>query len=301
MGKTCEICGKPSGFFPLCTKCNKLKDDGKVVKCETCNKWHYLDKPCDCKPISKESTIVDKKEKKCIVCGKNAPNGPLCIDCFKEKERVKGDFVQNRAKLEITEHYYNQKNALYKVKNEEYIDNGILRLIAISEELSVFHNDNSLKERVSSDIKKLQEIKSQSENEQLKSDLPFVKKSFDDEDYRKQWTAEHQCDDGHYVRSISEKTIDDWLYNNGYVHAYEKSVFMESDPNAIVLSDFYLPSGNVYIEFWGLNDDQKYLERKEKKIKMYTDNHLQLISLEEKDVKRLNDIMQRKIYEFTKK
>jgi len=103
------------------------------------------------------------------------------------------------------------------------------------------------------------------------------------------------------VRSYSELLIDNWLYNNGYVHAYEKSVFMMTEPDAVVLSDFYLPDGDVYIEFWGLNDDQRYLTRKEKKIQMYNDNKLKLISLEETDVKRLNDIMPRKLFEYIKK
>ena len=76
---------------------------------------------------------------------------------------------------------------------------------------------------------------------------------------------------------------------------------MESDPEAVVLSDFYIPDGNVYIEFWGLNDDQRYLERKKKKQKMYSDNHLNLIDLEESDVKRLNDILPRKLFEYIKK
>lgn len=28
--KTCEICGNPNGFYPLCKECNKLKDEGKI-------------------------------------------------------------------------------------------------------------------------------------------------------------------------------------------------------------------------------------------------------------------------------
>lgn len=76
---------------------------------------------------------------------------------------------------------------------------------------------------------------------------------------------------------------------------------MESDPDAVVLSDFYIPEGNVYIEFWGLNDDQNYLERKEKKIQLYKENNLNMISLEENDIKRLNDLLPRKLHAFLKK
>ena len=45
----CKICGKPSGFFPLCKDCNLLKEQGKIVKCDKCNEWYYSDKKCKCK------------------------------------------------------------------------------------------------------------------------------------------------------------------------------------------------------------------------------------------------------------
>ena len=41
----CQICGEKSGFYPLCSKCNKLKDQGKVTKCEDCGIWKEGDKP----------------------------------------------------------------------------------------------------------------------------------------------------------------------------------------------------------------------------------------------------------------
>jgi hypothetical protein len=126
------------------------------------------------------------------------------------------------------------------------------------------------------------------------------KENTDNTDPRKKWEACHQCDDGHYVRSYSEVLIDNWLYHNGHVHAYEKSVFMPNNPDENMLSDFYLPKGNVYIEFWGLNNNDRYAERKEYKIELYKNNNLNLINLEEEDIKRLNDKMPRLIHEFTK-
>ena len=48
MGKTCAICGKPSGMYPLCREHLKMKAEGKVVKCEDCGVWHLIDEPCDC-------------------------------------------------------------------------------------------------------------------------------------------------------------------------------------------------------------------------------------------------------------
>jgi len=44
---------------------------------------------------------------------------------------------------------------------------------------------------------------------------------FDKEDIRKMWPAEHHCDDGHYVRSMGELLIDNWLYHHKYVSHFE--------------------------------------------------------------------------------
>lgn len=126
------------------------------------------------------------------------------------------------------------------------------------------------------------------------------KYNFNNTDYRKKWSKDYQCADGHYVRSLSEQSIDNWLYNNGYQHSYEKAVYMETSPEAVVLSDFYLPKENIYIEFWGIENDEKYEKRKQDKIKLYDENNLNRIDLTKEDIKRLDDIMPRLINKFTK-
>lgn len=118
-------------------------------------------------------------------------------------------------------------------------------------------------------------------------------------DIRKKWEASNLCDDGHYVRSYSEMLIDNWLYYNGYLHAYEKKVFMRTEPDEIVLCDFYLPKGNVYIEFWG-KDTEEYNMRRERKMKLYEENNYRVISIESDDIKVLSDILQRKIFDYIK-
>ena len=51
----CQVCGKPSGFYPLCPACFRLKDEGKIVKCAKCEKWHRVDEACDCPVCQKYS------------------------------------------------------------------------------------------------------------------------------------------------------------------------------------------------------------------------------------------------------
>lgn len=131
----------------------------------------------------------------------------------------------------------------------------------------------------------------QRENNQIieKSDTETV------EDFRKKYPAEYRTKDGHYVRSKAELTIDDSLYLWGIAHAYEKKL-----PNTekTIYSDFHIPSGNgrpkaVYIEYWGMEYDQQYNERKKKKIEIYNELGLILIQLNDADIKNIEDSLQK--------
>ena len=115
------------------------------------------------------------------------------------------------------------------------------------------------------------------------------------DDFRKKYPAEYRTKDGHYVRSKAELTIDDSLYLWGIAHAYEKKL-----PNTTenVYSDFHIPSGNgrpkaVYIEYWGMENDEKYIHRKKKKIEIYNELGLSLIQLNDADIKNIEDSLQK--------
>lgn len=114
-------------------------------------------------------------------------------------------------------------------------------------------------------------------------------------DYREKWEAKHRTLDGHYVRSRAEVIIDNLLYQYGLVHAYERKIIIGDEE---VLSDFYLPAGKVYIEFWGLEDDAKYAERKKKKIEFYKKNEIPLIELNDNDILSLDDHLPRKLKDY---
>lgn len=114
--------------------------------------------------------------------------------------------------------------------------------------------------------------------------------------FREKYEAKYRTIDGHYVRSISEMLIDNWLYQCGLIHAYERKLPIEED----VYCDFYIPSGNgrpqaVYIEFWGLENDTKYVERKRIKIGIYKREGLALIELNDTDIKNLDDVLPKKL------
>jgi len=114
------------------------------------------------------------------------------------------------------------------------------------------------------------------------------------DNFREKFEAKHRTKDGHYVRSRAEVIIDDTLYDYGLVHAYEKKVPIEEE----LYTDFYLPNGKVYIEFWGMESDPKYVERKKRKLELYQKYELKLIELNDSDILNLDDYLPKKLLKF---
>jgi len=117
------------------------------------------------------------------------------------------------------------------------------------------------------------------------SDIEIEEKNF-----RDKFRAKYRTEDGHRVRSKSEQAIDNWLYHKEIIHAYERRVPIEED----LFSDFFIPKGKVWIEYWGL-EDKEYLKRKELKKALYKKYKKSLIELTDKDIANLDDILPRKL------
>ncbi len=130
------------------------------------------------------------------------------------------------------------------------------------------------------------------DNTNIKQETPDGSGGTQD-DFRDKFKPENRAKDGHNVRSKSELIIDNWLYDSKIVHAYERKLPIEET----LYCDFYIPTGKVYIEYWGLDDD-KYLNRKTKKLDIYKKYNLNLIELFEKDVSNLDDTLPAKLIEF---
>jgi hypothetical protein len=120
-------------------------------------------------------------------------------------------------------------------------------------------------------------------------------KEFNTDEFRQKHEAKYRTQDGHRVRSRAEAMIDDYLYNNGIAHAYERRLpGIDSD----VISDFYIPQGKVYIEFWGMEENKTYSERKKKKLEIYSNENFNLIELNDDDIQNLDDVLPRKLKRF---
>jgi len=91
------------------------------------------------------------------------------------------------------------------------------------------------------------------------------------------------CEDGHIVKSKSERAIDDYLFKNEIWHIYEKPY--NYSKNKTFKPDFYLPKLNIYIEHWGLSEKPEYLKTKEFKMKIYLRDKATVICTNEEEMK----------------
>lgn len=121
-----------------------------------------------------------------------------------------------------------------------------------------------------------------------------------DESYEGKYT----CRDGHIVKSKSEREIDDYLFEHGIAHAYEKAIPLDADAHHDLHPDFFLPKFgpeklDVYIEHWGFNENNRdYTESKEYKIGKYKELGITLICTNEEDMKDPQLSLDRKLNNF---
>ena len=134
--------------------------------------------------------------------------------------------------------------------------------------------------------------------ELMKTKIKSTKKKEKKVDFRSKFPANIRTNDGHLVRSRAEAIIDNTLYNYGLVHAYERKLPITE----IVYSDFYIPalkgSQAVYIEFWGFENEPRYLKRKRDKKDIYDKYNLNLIEIDDKHIENLDDHLPRMLLEF---
>jgi len=113
--------------------------------------------------------------------------------------------------------------------------------------------------------------------------------------FRKKFPANRRTTDGHMVRSKAELIIDNWLFNSGYLHAYEYKLNIEED----LYCDWMIPNGHekIFIEYWGMLEDKQYTHRKNKKIELYKKYNLKLVELTPEEEDLLDDTLPRKLRE----
>jgi hypothetical protein len=107
------------------------------------------------------------------------------------------------------------------------------------------------------------------------------------------------AEDGHCVRSQGELIIDNMLFSQRRVHAYEKRVQVGG---RYLRCDFYLPpSGQhreVYIEYWGMLQEPAYAKRRQQKLEIYAAVKIDPLELFPRDIAALSEVWPAKLERY---
>ncbi len=247
----------------------------------------------------------DGKLENCEKCGKPTDTGkPLCFDCYKEKDNKSG--AKPLTATEVGKSVglsANKLNAIFvelgwinKGPGEHgWIttpqgrkNGGIDRVFGTDKSPFVAWSESILKNR--SLIDSVRELKGE---KPLPTESSSSTKA-EEVGFREKFPPNHRATDGHMVRSRGGMLIDNWLYTEQIIHAYERKVPIDED----LYCDFYLPTGKVYIEYWGMENDPAYVTRKNAKIALYKKNDINLIEIRDADILKLDDVLPAKLRQF---
>ena len=108
--------------------------------------------------------------------------------------------------------------------------------------------------------------------------------------------------DGRYVRSLSEKIIIDYFFDNYIRVVYEKTIpyINEKGEEKELHPDFYLTDYDLYIEFNGLTN-KAYLKMKDYANKIYKEKGLKVEILESDDINDIDKTMEKLLSKYPKK
>ena len=110
----------------------------------------------------------------------------------------------------------------------------------------------------------------------------------------------YNAEDTHLLRSSEEVRIDDWFYRNKDrtwehegigEHEVERRVPVN---NRLMYCDWFLPKWGIYVEYWGLMNEEWYRKARKVKERLYKQANLDLRSIEPEDMANLDEILRYK-------
>lgn len=213
-----------------------------------------------------------------------AKNYTYCKECYYDIQNRIEELDKNQNLEELKDYYFNAQAYAMRIFNEDKIYYQKLTMIAITNLLCQRYDDDSLIERLHKDIAKI--------DENFKSKSNFIPTKIFDIGTTNQIKEENnkekikKAQDGHFVKSEFEIKVDDILYNNNIVHAY--NIKVDEITERTVMCDWFIPiltDKGIYIELWGVKGDEKYNKNKREKIELYKKHNLKLIEIEYDELK----------------
>lgn len=237
----------------------------------------------------------------CPICGEptrvymgNARKDKLCgkhADMLKREEIVvneKGLFVYTKTKKVLNKGYVEPTKKPAPAKEESKDDAVVVKCIGCGKETfhgNLFCYDCYKKYKDKQLLVKINKCK----------EIEILDESYE---------GVFKCKDGHIVKSKSEREIDNYLFDKGIPHAYEKVVSIDADSSHDIHPDFCLPNyqgkgEDVFIEHWGFNSNNRdYYKSKKYKIGLYQKMKLTIICTNEKDMNDPQAALDRKLKHF---
>lgn len=301
----CPICGEVTSSYMgnyrkdrLCKKHAADLRNGLLEKCENCNEWHYIDEPCKCdKHIFTE--LPTSGFYKCVACGAETTGYAFCRKCFKKySEEEMLDMLSNDD-IELVENDDDEEEDVTETEiAKENVVNG-------DEQNNVIVIDFNNKSKCITCGKQTDGLlfctgcyHKYKNKELLFRITNCTSIELLDGDYEGKYT----CKDGHIVKSKSERDIDNYLFEHGISHAYERELPYGATDKEVLHPDFYLPNylgdgKHVYIEHWGYNENNiQYTKTKKFKMPIYKKLGITLICTYEKtDMGKIDTVLDRKL------
>jgi len=283
----CKICGTYSGKYELCKDCyyNSLEDNSDLE-----DDLPFGDNEEDeltCPICGNPTRVYMGNARKDRLCGKHA-------DMLKAGEIVindKGLFVDAKTK-KILNKDYEEPTPTVTSNIESIIIDKTIRCITCGYETEgkLFCKKCYSKycdKEILIKIKNCKEI------------IPL------DDSYE----GYYECDDGHVVKSMAERDIDDYLFAHNIKHGYEIPLKLtDLNGKGVTLHpDFCIFDENTkplyYIEYWGYDDSNRdYTKTKKFKLPLYEKAGITLININAKtDLRNLKANLRYKLENYKTK
>lgn len=217
--------------------------------------------------------LSDISSTRCLMCGKEYedPSYLFCTDCYPKVLGNKVHIICNSRNLYLEENSTIEEKQDKILKRKKSFECILCRNESdqiICEDCRKEYKDKTLKIEIFEDDLKIEEYI----NFQIKAN------------------------DGHIVKSSGEKILDDFLYDNGFSHAYEKDYLTKDDNQDFLTPDFYLPEIDIYIEYEGMERDSKKKEYTLLKNEIYKKEGITVLYFYPIDLHKLNITFWQKLW-----
>lgn len=299
----CPICGEVTSSYmghyrkdKLCKKHAAEFKNGKIIQCDKCGKWHEVNKPCKCGKIY-FTELPTESFSKCIACGIDTNGYAFCKKCFKKYSENEMLEMLNHTKSEYIGEEKDINNKLKDFVLENNVDSDERNNVVI-----IDYNNKAKCITCGKQTDGLLFCSSCYHKYKNKELLFRITNCASVELLDCDYEGKYTCKDGHIVKSKSERDIDNYLFEHGISHAYERELPYGATEKEVLHPDFYLPNylgdgKHVYIEHWGYNENNiQYTKTKKFKMPIYKKLGITLVCTYEKtDMGKIDTVLDRKL------